>query len=72
MVSPTSRKEREKWGTQMRGHRSFVRESLALRATPLPQDDKAGAPLVLVLSVWDGHSCPSPLTLMLTLPLTSN
>jgi hypothetical protein len=28
--------------------------------------------LVLVLLVWDGHSCPSPLTLMLILLVTLN
>jgi len=44
---PTSRTEREKWGTRFlflhpRSTEILRWEPLALRATPLPQDDRAG------------------------------
>ena len=62
-VVPQSRKERES-GSSPRNKCGDSRPRLSTGQSPVP--------LVLVLLVWNGHSCPLPLTLGLILLLTLN
>ena len=62
-VVPQSGKERES-GSSPRNKCGDSRPRLSTGQSPVP--------LVLVLLVWNGHSCPLPLTLGLILLLTLN